>query len=196
MPTALNGNKLGVYVDNDNNAGADADANAGGATTSPRLLALATNATLSYSNATVEVSTKQTKINADGSDDFTLLNGTSKTHSLAGASSFTISCEGLLDLSTPSADDDNSTAGDTSDDTLGTDAAGEATSEHGFVNLMDMALTRRTVLVEFRDASASSNFGTKYRGKAFIESIEASGGVDDFATYSVTFKGDGDLSAI
>ena len=24
-------------------------------------------------------------------------------------------------------------------------------------------------------------------------SIEASGGVDDFATYSVTFKGDGDL---
>ena len=90
-------------------------------------------------------------------------------------------------------EDDAGTAGDDSDDTLGTDKAGEATSEHGFANLADMALARDTVYIEFRNASAASGFGTGYRGKAFIESLEASGGVDDFATYSVTFKGDGDL---
>lgn len=187
MATALNGNKLGVYVDYDADPNTDANSNAGGAETSPRLLALATNATLSFSNATVEVSTKKTKTND------TLLDGTSLTHSIAGASSWSISAEGLLDLSTPTADSDGGTAGDDSDDTLGTDEAGEATSEHGFVNLADMAIARDVVYVEFRNASANSSFGTGYRGKAFIESLEASGGVDDFATYSVTFKGDGDL---
>lgn len=177
MATALNGNKLGVFVDYDANPATDADGTPAGATTSPRLLALATNATLSFSNATVEVSTKKT------ASAGTLLAGTSLTHSAAGASSWSISAEGLLDLSTP--DPDGATVGD--------DKAGEATSEHGFVNLADMAIARDTVYIEFRNASANSSFGTGYRGKAFIESIEASGGVDDFATYSVTFKGDGDL---
>lgn len=187
MATALNGNKLGVFVDYDADPDTDANSNAGGAETSPRLLALATNATLSFSNATVEVSTKKTKSSG------TLLNGTSETHAAAGASSWSISAEGLLDLSTPTSDNDYSTPGDDSDDVLGTDKAGEATSEHGFANLADMAIARDTVYIEFRNASAASGFGTGYRGKAFIESLEASGGVDDFATYSVTFKGDGDL---
>jgi len=187
MATALNGNKLGVFVDYDADTANDANSFAEGSETSPRLLALSTNATLSFSNATIEVSTKKT--NPAG----TLLDGNSLSHSLAGASSWSISAEGLLDLSTPTSDDNSGTDSDASDDTFGTDEAGEATSEHGFVNLVNMATARRTVYVEFRDASATSSFGTGLRGKAFIESLEASGGVDDFATYSVTFKGDGDL---
>jgi hypothetical protein len=183
MPSALNGNKLGVFVDYDADPDTDANSDDAGAETSPRPVALATNASLSFSNATIEVSTKKTKSTG------TLLDGTSLTHSAAGASSWSISCEGLLDLSTPTTDTDGTP------DILGTDAAGEATSEHGFVNLADMAISRRLVYVEFRNASTSTGgaFGTAYRGKAFIESIEASGGVDDFGTYSVTFKGDGDL---
>lgn len=187
MASALNGNKLGVYLDFDATPGTDSDGFAEDSDTSPRLLALATSCTLSFSNATVEVSTKKTKSSG------TLLDGTSLLHSFAGASSWTLSAEGLLDLSTPTSDDNNNTDGTSADDTFGTDKAGEATSEHGFVNLADIAIARDTVYVEFRNASANSNFGTGYRGKAFIESIEASGGVDDFATYSVTFKGDGDL---
>jgi len=165
MPTPLNGNKLGVYIDADNT----------GSTTAERLIALSTNATLSFSNATIEVASKKT--NAGG----TLLDtGTSLTNSIAGASSFSISCEGLLDLSTPNAADDHTS-----------DATG--TGEHGFANLMALALARTKVRLVFKDASAASA-GQELTGVAFIESIEASGGVDDFATYSVTFKGDGDLT--
>jgi len=163
MPTPLNGNKLGVYIDHDNAASG----------TPERLVALSTNASLSFSNATIEVSSKKT--NAGG----TLLDtGTSLTNSIAGASSWSISCEGLLDLSTPSAANDED---------------GTGTTEHGFVNLMTMAIARTKVKVVFKDASAVSA-GQELYGTGFIESIEASGGVDDFATYSVTFKGDGDLT--
>ena len=165
MATPLNGNKLGVYIDADNT----------GSTTNERLIALSTNATLSFSNATIEVSSKKT--NSGG----TLLDtGTSLTNTIAGASSWSISAEGLLDLSTPVTADDHTT-----------DASG--TIEHGFANLMNLALDRTKVKVVFKDASASSA-GQEMYGVAFIESIEASGGVDDFATFSVTFKGDGDLT--
>ena len=168
MATPLNGNKLGVYIDVDDNATTS--------TTSERLVALATNASLSFSNATIEVSSKKTN------DGGTLLDsGTSLTHAIAGASSWSISCEGLLDLSTPAQSDDHTT-----------DASG--TGEHGFVNLINLAVTRKKVYVYFKDASATTTTGTELCGTAFIESIEASGGVDDFSTYSVTFKGDGDLS--
>ena len=166
MATPLNGNKLGVYIDADNT----------GSTTAERLIALSTNATLSFSNATIEVSSKKT--NAGGP---LLDTGTSLTNSIAGASSWSISAEGLLDLATPS------TANDHTDDATGT-------IEHGFVNLLKLALDRTKVKVVFKDASAASSTGSEMYGVAFIESIEASGGVDDFATYSVTFKGDGDLT--
>ena len=166
MATPLNGNKLGVYVDADND----------GSTTAERLVALSTNATLSFSNATIEVSSKKT--NTGG----TLLDtGTSLTNTLAGASSWSISAEGLLDLATPTTTNDHTT-----------DATG--TGEHGFVNLMNLALDRTKVRIVFKDASQASGTGSELYGVAFIESIEASGGVDDFATYSVTFKGDGDLT--
>lgn len=170
MPTALNGNKLGVYIDHDNNAGTSS--------TTPRLVALATSASLSFSNATIEVSTKKT--NSGG----TLLDtGTSLLHAMAGSSSWSISAEGLLDMADPA------TAADQED--------GAGTAEHGFQNLMDIALNRTKVYVYFVDASNTTVAGGPgYAGTAFIESIEASGGVDDFATYSVTFKGDGDLSLI
>lgn len=166
MATPLNGNKLGVYVDVDNAASGTAE----------RLVALATNASLSFSNATIEVSSKKTN------DGGTLLDtGTSLTHAIAGASSWSISCEGLLDLATPAATSDHT------DDATGSD-------EHGFVNLINLALARTKVGVYFKDASATTGTGSELYGTAFIESIEASGGVDDFATYSVTFKGDGDLT--
>lgn len=166
MATPLNGNKLGVYVDVDNAASG----------TNERLVALSTNASLSFSNATIEVSSK--KVNSGG----TLLDtGSSTTHAIAGASSWSISCEGLLDLATPGATDDHTS-----------DATG--TVEHGFANLINLAIARTKVGVYFKDASAASGTGQEMYGTAFIESIEASGGVDDFATYSVTFKGDGDLT--
>jgi len=165
MATPLNGNKLGVYIDQDNASGG----------TPERLIALSTNATLSFSNATIEVASKKT--NTGG----TLLDtGSSLTHSIAGASSWSISAEGLLDLSTP---------------TSANDEDGTGTVEHGFVNLFAIARDRDKVKVVFKDASGNSGTGTELYGTAFIESLEASGGVDDFATYSVTFKGDGDLTA-
>ena len=62
---------------------------------------------------------------------------------------------------------------------------------------MTLALNRTNVKIYFVDASNSSAAGGPgYTGAAFIESIEASGGVDDFATYSVTFTGDGDLTLV
>lgn len=170
MPSPLVGNKLGVYIDHDNDGTGAAD------TTSPRLVALATSASLSFSNSTIETATKKT--NSGGTS---LDTGTSLTHAVAGSSSWSISAEGLLDMSDPGANEDED---------------GTGTTEHGFQNLMEIALNRTKVYVYFVDASTSAATGPGYAGTAFIESIEASGGVDDFATYSVTFKGDGDLELI
>lgn len=168
MATPITGNKLGVYVDHDN-------ASAG--TTSPRLLALGTSCSLSFSNSTIETASK--KANVAGTQ---LDTGTSLTHAMAGSSSWTITAEGLLDLTDPAANADEDGAG---------------TAEHGFQNLMAIALNRSKIGVYFVDASnATAGGGPGYTGTAFIESIEASGGVDDFATYSVTFKGDGDLTLV
>lgn len=169
MATPIVGNKIGVYVDIDG----------GTATNKPRLVALATSASLSFSNSTIETATK--KVDATGQ---LLDTGNSTTHAVAGTSSWSISAEGLLDLSDPAAADDHTA-----------DATGVV--EHGFQNLMQLALDRTNVKIYFADASNSSAAGGPgYTGDAFIESIEASGGVDDFATYSVTFKGDGDLTLV
>lgn len=169
MATPLTGNKIGVYLD------ADAD----GSTTAKRLLALGTSASLSFSNATIETASKKT--NSGG----TILDtGTSTTHAVAGTSSWSISAEGLLDLTDPASTADHTT-----------DAS--ATTEHTAQNLMALAIARTKVNVYFVDASAgTAGAGPGYFGLAFIESIEMSGGVDDFATYSVTFKGDGDLTLV
>jgi len=140
----------------------------------PRLVGLATSCSLSYNNATVETATKS--VNAGG----TLSTNGGTINSFAGTSSFTLSADGLIDLAT--ADDE--------------DAGSGTSTEHGFHNLMDLAIAGTKVGVYFQDAtSAAGTAGGGYKGTAFIESIEASAGVDDFATYSVTLKGDGALSA-
>tara|TARA_R110002096_G_scaffold211957_1_gene399293 strand:+ start:1370 stop:1870 length:501 start_codon:yes stop_codon:yes gene_type:complete len=142
-------------------------------TTDARLVGLATSCSLSYNNATVETATKS--VNAGG----TLTTNGGTINSFAGTSSFSLSADGLIDLAT--ADDEDSTT---------------ATTEHGFTNLMDLAIAGTKVGVYFQDAtSAAGVAGKGYKGTAFIESIEASAGVDDFATYSVTLKGDGALSS-
>ena len=172
MATPIVGNKIGVYV--------DVDAANGG--TEPRLVALATSASLSFSNSTIETATK--KVTDGGTAGQLLDSGLSTTHAVAGTSSFSVSCEGLLDLS------DRQAAEDATDDAT-------AKTEHGFQNLMDLALKRKEVQLFFVDATnATAAGGPGYKGNAFIESIEASGGVDDFATYSVTFKGTGDLTLV
>jgi hypothetical protein len=163
VPTS--GNKVGIFVDNDNAASGDA----------LRLVGLATSCSLSYNNATVETATKS--VNGGG----TLATNGGTINSFAGTSSFSLSADGLVDLST--ADDE--------------DGGASATTEHGFNNLMDMAIAGTKVGIYFQDATAAGGTANKgYTGTAFIESIEASAGVDDFATYSVTFKGDGALSVI
>lgn len=141
--------------------------------TTPRLVGLATSCSLSYNNATVETATKS--VNAGG----TLTTNGGTINSFAGTSSFSLSADGLIDLATADDEDD-----------------GAATTEHSFHNLMDLAIAGTKVGVYFQDAtSAAGSAGTGYKGTAFIESIEASAGVDDFATYSVTLKGDGALTA-
>ena len=142
--------------------------------TSGRLVGLATSCSLSYNNATVETATKS--VNAGG----TLATNGGTINSFAGTSTFSLSADGLIDLATADDEDD-----------------GSATTEHGFHNLMDLALAGTKVGIYFQDAmSAAGVAGKGYTGTAFIESIEASAGVDDFATYSVTFKGDGALTAL
>jgi hypothetical protein len=159
------GNKVGIYLDYDNAA----------AGSEPRLIGLATSCSLSYNNATVETATKS--VNAGG----TLATDGGTINSFAGTSSFSLSADGLIDLAT--ADDE--------------DAGSGTSTEHGFHNLMDLAIAGTKVGVYFQDASLAGGPGTAgggYKGTAFIESIEASAGVDDFATYSVTLKGDGALT--
>jgi len=165
--TPISGNKVGIFIDYD-------DDSSGSSTTSGRLVGLATSCSLSYNNATVETATKT--LNSGG----TLATDGGTINSFAGTSSFSLSADGLIDLAT--ADDEESTT---------------ATAQHGFTNLMDLAIARTKVGIYFQDATAAAGTAAKgYTGTAFIESIEASAGVDDFATYSVTFKGDGALTAL
>ena len=147
MPLAsISGNKLGLYIKGDK----------GGSGTS-RLVGVSTSASISISNGSVETASK------DG------ISAQSLTHSAVGASSFSFSVDGMVDIATAA------------DDYAGTD-------EHGFNNLAKSALSGETVEVVFKAAS-----GATYTGDAFIESLEATAGVDSFATYSCSLKGTGTL---
>ena len=97
------------------------------------------------------------------------INAQSTNHTAVGASSFGFSVDGLVDVA------------QVADNLDGTD-------EHGFNNLAKMALSGETVEIIFQGAS-----GQTYTGDAFIESLEASAGVDSFATYSCSLKGTGTL---
>jgi len=147
MPLAtISGNKVGIFVTSD-----DTDATS-------RLVGLSTSCSLSYSNNVIETSAK------NGQASIATL------HSIAGTGSFTMSVDGLIDITT--AEDD-----------------GTGTDEHGFNNLMDYAIGGSTLTVVFKADS-----GTTYTGEAFIESIEATAGVDSFASFTCSLKGTGALT--
>jgi predicted secreted protein len=141
----VHGNAVGIYV----------DADAGGATESSKLVACSTSATFSLENSSVEAVCK-----ADSTGELT---DASVRHTLAGQQSWSMSVEGLVDLTTGGA------------------------SLHSFVDLMELANDRTTIGVVFRDALSTKT----YSGNGFISSIEATASVDDFVTYSCTIEGTG-----
>lgn len=147
----LNGNDLGIYIATDGS----------GTSASWKLIACSTSCSLSFSNATIET-------NCKGSENGNL---SGITHRITdpGQSSWSISVDGLVDMS--GAD--------------GTD------SETGFVALMDLALDpTQTVYATFSTGDGE----IEYFGKVLISDISATAGVDDYATYSATLTGDGDLN--
>ena len=147
--TSISGNKLGLFINGDTD----------GSGTS-RLVGVSTNCSVSINNGSVETASKSGQA------------AQSLTHSAIGASSFSFSVDGMVDISTAA------------DDFSGTD-------EHGFNNLAKLALSGDTVQVVFKADSATG--GATYTGSAFIESLEATAGVDSFATYSCSLKGTGAL---
>ena len=137
----IHGNAVGIYV------GAD-------------LVACATTANISLSNATIESTCK-----ASTSGD---LDDASTRHTIAGQQTWSMQVDGLVDLTTG------------------------GTDESSFTDLMDLALNRTEVTVKFSDGVVGHK---EYSGNAFISSIDATAGVDDFVTYSCSLEGNGTLSA-
>jgi len=92
--------------------------------------------------------------------------GGSTNYIASGAFSWNMSVDGLLDLSTGS---------------------GSATT------LIDAARAQQFVICKFTtDTSAGTN-EAYYVGQSLLESVSATGGVDDLSTYSASLKGYGDL---
>lgn len=92
--------------------------------------------------------------------------GGSTNYIASGAFSWNFSVDGLLDLTTGS---------------------GSATT------LIDAARNQQYVIAKFTtDTEAGANEAF-YVGQVLLESVSATGGVDDLATYSATLKGYGDL---
>lgn len=146
---SISGNKLGLFVKGDT---------AGSGTS--RLVGVSTNCSVSINNGSVETASKSGQA------------AQSISHTAVGASSFSFSVDGMVDITTAS-------------DSL------DGTNEHGFNNLAKLALSGETVEVIFK-ADATTG-GATYTGSAFIESLEATAGVDSFATYSCSLKGTGSL---
>jgi hypothetical protein len=146
--STISGNTIGLYV---------TSAETGAVS---RLVGLSTSCSLSYSNNVIETAAK------NGIATISTL------HSVAGTGSFTMSIDGLVDITT-------------AEDNAGTTAS----DEHGFNNLMDMAITGTAVEVVFK-----SDTGTTYTGSAFIDSLEATAGVDSFASFTCSLKGTGGLT--
>ena len=88
--------------------------------------------------------------------------GGSTTYITSGAMSWSMSIDGLLDLS----------------------SAGVGSA----VTIMDAARAKYYVITKFGTGTTES-----YVGQALIDSVSLSGGVDDIATYSASFSGNGDL---
>lgn len=144
----VHGNAVGIFID------ADGD----GVGQQYELVACATSATMSLSNATFEATCK--------SDTAGVLDDASNRYVGAGQQSWSMSVDGLVDLS----------------------AGG---SVHSYVDLMTLALDRTQVKVVFRGESGSQ----EYAGFGYISSVEATASVDDFVTYSCSIEGTGALTA-
>lgn len=98
------------------------------------------------------------------------LDDASVRHTIPGQQTWNMNVDGLVDLAVDAAD----------------------ATETGFANLMDLALNRTPILVAFSTGVEGTR---EYVGKGFISSIDATAGVDDFATYSATIEGNGTLEA-
>ena len=155
----VHGNSLGIYIDNTSADGANG---ALGATTY-QLIACSTSCSLNLSNATIETACKKSAAGA--------LSDRSVRHTQNGTQSWTMTVDGLVDLTF--------------------DSSGEET---GFVDLMDIAISQQDVYVAFSTGDTAGTTEYEYWGKAFISSIDATASVDDFATYTVTLEGNGDLA--
>ena len=98
------------------------------------------------------------------------LSGVTHRITTPGQASWSISVDGLVDMT-------------------GADDAG---NETGFVALMDLALDpTQDIYAAFSTADGTD---IEYFGKVVISDISATAGVDDYATYSCTLTGDGDLN--
>jgi len=93
--------------------------------------------------------------------------GTSTSYIASGAFSWNFSIDGLIDLT------------------------GQSGSP---ITIMDLSRASKYVMVVFTtNVNASGSNRIKYVGQSLIESASMTGGVDDIATYSATFRGYGDL---
>lgn len=118
-------------------------------------------------NATLSLS-NATIETACKKDTTGVLADASVRHTIPGQQTWSIQVEGLVELVAPAATANN------------------------FQSLLEIAKDRDDILVVFSDRVAGNY---EYYGKGFISSIEISAGVDDFATYSATIEGNGDLSS-
>lgn len=150
-------------------------ATAGGSTmsalavTGADLCAAATTTTLDASNTINEVAARNGV-------------GGSTNYIASGAFSWNFSVDGLIDL---------------------TGAVGSAGETGTPITIVDLAKASKYVLVRFTtkigaEANGAIGLGddtgvVSYVGQALIESASMTGGVDDIATYSATFRGYGDL---
>ncbi len=97
------------------------------------------------------------------------LSDASVRHTIPGQQTWSMQVEGLVELTTPTS----------------------VTSPRNFQSLFELAKDRTDILVVFSNR-VDTNY--EYWGKGFISSIEVSASVDDFATFSATIEGNGDIN--
>lgn len=98
------------------------------------------------------------------------LGDASVRHTIPGQQTWSMQVEGLVELTAPSA----------------------VTDPRNFQSLFELAKDRTDILVVF---SNRTDTHYEYYGKGFISSIEVSASVDDFATFSATIEGNGDINS-
>lgn len=160
------------------------------------LIACATTATINLSNSTSETACK--------GDTAGALTGNSVRNVTSGNQTWNMSVDGLIELfDFPAEGGDNPEATWDDDENVGTPNvdlySADQKARAGFVNLMRAALNRTQLLVAFStgeqlDSEGVATNNVEYVGKAFINSIDATAAVGDYASYSCTFEGNGALN--